>query len=112
MVAVPVGIGLALLSGWAVFTRRYRLARIAAAAEVALLLVGWALAQYPYLVVPDLTFENAAASPAMLRATLIVFGIGAIFLIPSLWFLFSVFKADLPGAVDAGYGVSDGERGA
>ena len=109
VVAVPPGIGLALLSGWAVFTRRYRLARVAAAAEVALLLAGWALAQYPYLVVPELTFENAAASPAMMRAALIVFGIGALFLIPSLWLLFTVFKADLPGAVDVGYGSSSRE---
>ena len=62
-----------------------------------LLLVGWALAQYPYLVVPDLTVANSAASPATLRATLIVFGIGAIFLIPSLWFLYAVFKGQLPG---------------
>jgi cytochrome d ubiquinol oxidase subunit II len=112
VIAVPLGIGLALLSGWAVFARRYRLARVAAAAEVALLLAGWALAQYPYLVVPDLTFENAAASPAMMRAALIVFAIGALFLIPSLWFLYRVFKADLPGAVDVDYGASHrGGRG-
>lgn len=100
IIVVPPGIALALLSGWAVYTRRYRLARAAAVAEVALLLVGWALAQYPYLVVPDLTFENAASSPAMMRAALVVFGLGALFLLPSLWFLYRVFKADLPGAVD------------
>ncbi len=109
VIAVPLGIGLALLSGWAVFARRYRLARVAAAAEVALLLAGWALAQYPYLVVPDQTFENAAASPAMMRAALVTFGIGAFFLAPSLWLLFRVFKADLPGAVDVGYGSSGRE---
>ncbi len=100
IVIVPIGIVLALISGWAVYTRRYLLARAAAIAEVALLLVGWALAQFPYLVVPDLTFENAAAAPAMMRAALIVFGLGAIFLLPSLWFLFRVFKADLPGAAE------------
>ena len=102
--AIPLGIGFALLSGWAVHRRRYRLARAAAIVEVALLLTGWALAQFPYLVVPDLTFENAAASPAMMRAALVVFGIGALFLLPSLWFLYKVFKAELPGAVDAGRG--------
>jgi cytochrome bd ubiquinol oxidase subunit II len=102
-VVVPIGVALALLSGWAVYTRRYLLARATAIAEVALLLVGWALAQYPYLVVPDLTFENAAASPAMMRAALVVFGIGALFLLPSLWYLFRVFKADLPGAVEVAH---------
>jgi hypothetical protein len=45
----------------------------------------------------------------MMRAALVVFGIGALFLIPSLWFLFKVFKADLPGAVDVGYGSSGTE---
>jgi cytochrome d ubiquinol oxidase subunit II len=100
VLAVPLGIGLALLSGWAVAARRYRLARVAAAAEVVLLLAGWALAQFPYLVVPDLTFENAAASPAMLRAALIVFAIGALFLAPSLWLLYTVFKANLPGTAE------------
>ena len=105
-IAIPLGIGLALLSGWAVWARRYPLARVAAAVEIALLLIGWALAQYPYLVVPDLTFENAAASPAMMRAALVVFAIGALFLIPSLVFLFSVFKANLPGAVDVDQGAT------
>ena len=38
----------------------------------------------------------------MMRAALIVFGIGALFLVPSLWFLFRVFKADLPGEVESG----------
>jgi cytochrome d ubiquinol oxidase subunit II len=106
LVVVPVGVALGFVSGWAVYRRRYRMARTAAAAEVGVLLVGWALAQYPYLVVPDLTFENAAATPAMMRAALIVFGIGALVLLPSLWFLFTVFKADLPGAVDVGSGAS------
>jgi cytochrome d ubiquinol oxidase subunit II len=62
------------------------------------------------LVVPDLTFENAAATPAMMRAALVVFGIGALFLIPSLWVLFKVFKADLPGAVDVDTGATGRER--
>jgi cytochrome d ubiquinol oxidase subunit II len=97
---VPLVIALALLSGGAVYRRHFLLARAAAVVEVGLLLLGWALAQYPYLVVPDLTFENAAASPAMMRAALIVFGIGAIFLIPSLVFLYAVFKSDQPGAAE------------
>lgn len=110
--AVPLVIGLALLSGWAVYTAHFLLARAVAIVEVALLLVGWALAQYPYLVVPDLTFANAAASPAMMRAALIVFGIGALFLLPSLWLLFRVFKADLPGVAEVGQGAAGQEPGA
>ncbi len=105
---IPLGVALAVLSGWAVWTRRYRLARIAAAAEVALLIAGWALAQYPYLVVPDLTYENAAASEAMLKVSLIVFGIGSLLLVPSLLLLFALFKGENPAAT-AEYGASTGE---
>jgi cytochrome d ubiquinol oxidase subunit II len=100
IIVVPIGILLAVTTGWAVYSRRFLLARYTAVAEVILLLVGWALAQYPYLVAPDLTFENSAATPAMLRAALITYGIGAVILVPSLWLLFRVFKADLPGAVE------------
>lgn len=99
-IVVPIGVLLAVVTGWAVSNRRFLLARYTAVAEVILLLVGWALAQYPFLVAPDLTFENSAATPAMLRAALITYGLGAVVLVPSLWLLFRVFKADLPGAVE------------
>ncbi len=99
-IVVPIGVLLVVVTGWAVYKRSFLLARYSAVAEVILLLAGWALAQYPYLVPPDLTFENAAATPAMLRAALITYGLGALVLIPSLWLLFRIFKADLPGAVE------------
>ena len=59
-----LGILLALLSGWAVWTRRYPLARVTAVGEVIILLWGWAFAQWPYLIYPDLTVYNGAA-PAL-----------------------------------------------
>ena len=100
IIVVPIGLLLALVTGWAVYNRRFLLARYTAVAEVILLLVGWALAQYPFLVAPDLTFENAAATPAMLRAALVTYGLGALVLVPSFLLLFRVFKTDLPGAVE------------
>src|SRR5262249_34571814 len=39
----------------ALATRRFRLARAAVAAQTALILFGWVLAQFPYLIVPDVT---------------------------------------------------------
>jgi cytochrome d ubiquinol oxidase subunit II len=72
--------------------RRYRLARVAAASEVSLLVWGWALAQYPYLVPPDLTVAGAAAPAVTLRLVLIGLGGGAVVLIPALYYLFRVFK--------------------
>jgi hypothetical protein len=45
--------------------------------------------------------SDLLAARVQMGTSLIVFGIGALFLLPSLWFLYTVFKADLPGAVDA-----------
>ncbi len=95
---IAASVILASVSGWAVLARRFALARLTAAAEVAVLLGGWALAQYPYLVVADIKFTDAAASPLMLKSALITYAIGAVFLIPSLFLLFSVFKGLNPAA--------------
>ncbi|MGE5802585.1 MAG: cytochrome d ubiquinol oxidase subunit II [Gemmatimonadota bacterium] len=83
----------ALAAFWALWQRRYRLARSAAAAQVALILWGWGVAQYPYMLPPDLTIAGAAAGPITLRLVLIALACGAIVLAPSLYYLFRVFKA-------------------
>ena len=70
---------------------RYHLARIAAAAQVALILWGWALAQYPYAIRPHLTLEESAAPRNVLILLLQVLGAGAIVLVPSLLYLFGIF---------------------
>ena len=70
---------------------RYRMARIAAAAQVTLILWGWALAQYPFAIRPHLTLA-AAAAPENVRIILLqVLGVGAVVLLPSLLFLFGIF---------------------
>lgn len=91
---VGVGIIAALTSGWTLLRRRYRLARIAAVAQVVCLLVGWALAQYPYLIYPDLTLRAAAAPTPTLLFVLYSLPIGMALLLPSLWLLFRVFKGE------------------
>ncbi len=73
------------------WTRRYWWARVAAAAQVAFILWGWALAQYPYLVRPDLTIEASAAPRAVLVLLLQALVLGALVLMPSLLYLFRVF---------------------
>ena len=94
--AAPVlvaGVAAALLSGWALLRRHYRIARAAAISQVSLLLLGWGLAQYPYLIYPDVLLRDAAAPDATLRFILYALPIGALVLIPSMWFLFDVFKS-------------------
>lgn len=72
--------------------RRYALARALAIAEAVLILWGWGLSQYPFLVAPDLTVSSAAAPEAVLRPLLVVVALGALVLFPSLAYLYSVFK--------------------
>jgi len=95
--ATGVSAVLALVALW---FRWFRLARLAAAVQVSLIFWGWPLAQYPFLVPPDLSVENSAAPESTLRLTLIALAVGGALLLPSLWYLFQVFKtvpAD-PGA--------------
>ncbi len=85
----------ALFGGGALFflgRRLYRWARIAAIGEVTFILGGWSVAQYPHLIVPDLTLQNSAAPDATLRLLLIALCLGAVLLLPSLFFLFRIFK--------------------
>lgn len=91
---VLLGVASALASGWALRRRRFRLARITAIAQVSLLLLGWGLAQYPYLVYPDVTIHDAAAPDTTLLFVLYALPFGALLLLPSLWLLFRIFKAN------------------
>ena len=72
--------------------RRYQLARIAAGGWVTLVLWGWALAQFPAMIPPNLTIDEAAAPRTTIVAALVVLVGGAVVLIPSLWYLLRVFK--------------------
>ena len=77
---------------FALWFRRWRLARVAAGVQVSLILWGWALSQKPYILRPDLTIADATAPPATLRLALAALAVGAVVLLPSLFYLFRVFK--------------------
>jgi cytochrome d ubiquinol oxidase subunit II len=91
-----------LLLGWtalsaitatlALWFRKFYLARIAAVAEVTFILIGWGLAQFPHLVTPDVTIQNAAAPESTLKLLLLALGAGAVVLLPSLFYLLQIFK--------------------
>jgi cytochrome d ubiquinol oxidase subunit II len=96
----PWAVGLHLFTGmlatgalYSLWTRRYRTARVCAAGQVTSILLGWALAQFPYLVVPDITISSAAAPRFTLQLLLGALGAGAFLLFPSLYYLFRVFKS-------------------
>ena len=77
----------------ALWRRRFRLARVLVAGQVALIVFGWAAAQYPYLLVDDLTIRQAAADPRTLRVLVYAMLAGLPVLVPSLVLLFRVFKS-------------------
>ena len=86
----------AVVAGGAILAlskRRFLLAQICAAGEAVLILWGWAFAQFPFLVIPNITISNAAASPLTLRLLLLAILVGGVVLFPSLYYLFRIFKA-------------------
>lgn len=76
----------------ALWFRRYRLARLGAGLQVSLIFWGWAMAQYPFLLPPTYTVANTGAPATTLRLALVALTVGGIILLPSLWYLFQIFK--------------------
>jgi len=74
-------------------SRRYRLARVAAVAQASFIIWGWAIAQYPMMLPPETTIAGAAAPAITLQLVAGALGLGALVLLPSLAYLFRVFKA-------------------
>ncbi len=91
LVAVSAAAGLGSLL--AMVRRRYNLARVGAALAVASVVAGWGVAQWPYLIVPDVTVGGAAAPTDSLRSIAVGFAAGGLLLLPSLIVLYRVFKA-------------------
>jgi cytochrome bd ubiquinol oxidase subunit II len=83
-----------------VWVERYGAARLSAAVAVAAIVVGWALAQNPYLLPGRLTLDRGAADDAVLGAVLISMAVGALILGPSLWWL---YRLTLSGRLDQSY---------
>jgi cytochrome bd ubiquinol oxidase subunit II len=90
--AVAGAVTLLLVAG-----ERYGLARWSSAVAVAAITVGWVLAQDPYVLPPRLTLDQAAASDATLATLLAGMAIGALVLVPSLWYL---YRLVLQGRLD------------
>lgn len=70
--------------------------RIAVAIQTALILIGWAMVQYPTFIAfedgSSLTIFNTQAPAATFRQLLIALIIGVLLIIPALLYLFRVFK--------------------
>ena len=94
--ALPLLLAVAATAGrsaWSLRERRFRAARVGAAAQTSLIPWGWPLARFPYMLPPDLTIADAAAPHTTLRLVLIALAVGAAVLFPSPAYLFRVFKS-------------------
>jgi cytochrome bd ubiquinol oxidase subunit II len=79
----------ALLRGW-----RRPLRPLAGGAFIAVIW-GWGVAQFPYLLPTSLRIDQAAAPDATLTTVLIVFGVAAVLVLPSLFLLFTLAQKDI-----------------
>lgn len=82
---------LALGALYGLWSRRYALARFCAAGQIVLILIGWGAAQFPYLIVPTLTIQQAASDPRTLKLLVGALLFGAAVLIPSFGYLYRLF---------------------
>jgi cytochrome d ubiquinol oxidase subunit II len=98
VVVLSVVAGVAALA--LVATRRYVPARAASGLAVTAILVGWAVAQYPYVLLPEVTIEEAAQGRATLVAMLVALIVGALVLVPALVYLYALFQR--PAQVGSG----------
>jgi cytochrome d ubiquinol oxidase subunit II len=97
--AAPVlvlGVLLAPASAGALWRRRYALARALGLGQIVFLLVAWGLAQWPYIIYPDVWLRATAAPSATLGFVLTTLPLGMGLVLPSLWLLFTVFREAPP----------------
>ncbi|MFD6028308.1 cytochrome d ubiquinol oxidase subunit II [Streptomyces griseoluteus] len=108
LAAVGGLVGLALL--WA---RRTVGTRVAAAGAVAVVIVGWGVAQTPYLLGTHLSITEAAAPDTTLAVVVGVAIVAGLLIVPSLVLLFRLSSRGAVGADDRPFrgGVTEGERG-
>lgn len=93
--AWPLQLTTAAVSLTAIFclySRRFLLARIFSAGQAACILWGWAIAQFPYLIRPDINIYNAAAPAVTLKIVLLLVAAGSLVLFPSFYYLFKIFQ--------------------
>lgn len=86
--------GVTLFTMTNVWQDRPHLARIGAIIQVSFILLGWGIAQHPYMIYPDITIQGAAAPDITLQLVLIALIVGSIVLIPSLFYLFYIFRQE------------------
>jgi cytochrome d ubiquinol oxidase subunit II len=88
LAAVVASAVIGILTIALIWTSRFEIARYTSGLAVGAILAGLAVAQDPYFLPGELTFEDAAAGDATLIATLVAIALALAVIVPSLWYLF------------------------
>jgi cytochrome bd ubiquinol oxidase subunit II len=93
--------GLIVLSGLAgvatlalLLRRRFAVARVTAVVAVAAVLLGWGVAQYPWLLVDEVTIADGAGARATLAGLLVVVTLAGVLVLPALAYLFRLTQTE------------------
>ena len=65
----------------------FRFARVFAMAAVAVVVTGWGVGQYPWILVDELTINDAAGTPATLTGLPVVVALAMVLVLPALAYL-------------------------
>jgi cytochrome bd ubiquinol oxidase subunit II len=75
--------------------RAPHIARVLSAGAVAAIVVGWGVAQWPYILPTSLKVSAAASPSGTLQAVLVVFVLAAVIILPALFLLFRLDQKGL-----------------
>jgi len=81
-------------------TGRYGIARISAVLAVATVVSAWGVAQYPWMLVDEVTIGEAAGAQATLQGLLVVVALAAVVVLPALAYLFVITQSE-PWSTDS-----------
>jgi cytochrome d ubiquinol oxidase subunit II len=73
--------------------RQYSPARLTALVAVATVLLGWGVAQYPWILVDQVTIDDGAGADATLVALLVAVGLAVVLVLPALGYLFRLTQS-------------------
>lgn len=76
------------------YRRHYSAARVSAVMAVASVVVGWGVAQYPWILTDQVRIESAAGAPATLRGLLVVASLAVVLVVPALGYLYWLTQSD------------------
>jgi len=82
----------ALVTVVSLWRRHFRTARVTVVGQVVCVLAGWGWAMDRHLLLPGMPLDVAGARPEVLAALLPALACGALLLVPSLVYLFRLFR--------------------